>query len=690
VPTVIFQYIVPGIADGAVYALCAIGLVITYKTSGVFNFAHGAVAAAGAYMFYQFRVRNHMPWPIAFILALIVVTVIGTLFFERIARWMSEAPIVNLVVATVGVLVMIQSLETAHYGANDIPFSEYLPQHSFKLFGAFVQVSDVIITAFVLVVVGAVYFFLERSRLGTSMTAVVDSPDLLGLQGINPDAVRRVAWSIGVAFAAISGEILAPKVYVSVNTLILLVITAYGAAALGFFDSLPYTFLGAMAIGIAINVMAKYQIFSSQHITLSKLPPNVPFIVLFIVLLVVPKRYFPDREKAVFRRPRPIREFSPKVMGPSMVGGVAVLAILPFLTIHDVINRASLDQYTSMLAYAIIFASLALIVWTSGQISLCHLAFAALGAATTGQMLAHSVPYVPALLIGGLVAIPAGIIVSVPALRLSSIYVAVATFGFGILLEQVFFPSHELFGPDEQISVPRPTILGINFSTDRAYYYLTLIVTVLACALILVVRGSRLGRLLRAMSDSPVALDAHGASVNRARVSVFVISAFLAAIGGGMLAGVSQSASGSLGGTYDFTVSLIFVAVLAFCGRRPIASPFLAAFLFYVPSHIYPFFDGTWFVNHQGAIFGVLAIFVAVKGGLGSESLRVGSRASQRSGRGPGMDRIRSAPTGPIQPQPRFGASTARYPEPARGAEVLIGGPASTDTTRRPLAAGRR
>jgi branched-subunit amino acid ABC-type transport system permease component len=684
VPTVIFQYIVPGISDGAVYALCAIGLVITYKTSGVFNFAHGAVAAAGAYMFYQFRDKNHLPWPVAFVLALVVVTALGTLLFERMARWMSEAPTVYLVVATVGVLVGVQSLETAIYGANDIPFNEFLTTKHFALFGAQVQVSDIIITVFVILVVGAMYLFLERSRIGTSMTAVVDSPDLLGLQGINPDAVRRFAWMIGVAFAAISGEILAPKVYVSVNTLILLVFAAYGAAAFGFFDSLPLTFVGAMIIGLGVNLMEKY-IGGSTNAVVLGLPRNVSFGLLFLVLLVVPKRYFPDREKAVYRRLRPIREFPVKYMGPAMVIGLGVLVSLPYISIPKIIDAASIDQYTATLAYAIIFASLALIVWTSGQISLCHLAFAAFGAATAGHMIGHGVPFLLSVLIGGLVAVPAGLIVSIPALRLAPIYVAVATFGFGILAEQVLFVSHEMFGPDQQESVPRPHILGISFTGDRAYYYLTLGVTVLACISILTVRRSRLGRLLRAMSDSPVALDVHGASVNRARISVFAISAFLAAVGGAMLGGQSGSASGSPGGEFDYTHSLIFVAILAFAGRRPLSSPFFAAFVFETIK-IYPFFGGAFFQRWEGVLFGVLAIFVAVKGGLGSQPVAVGRRGAARLTGGTARDRLRQEPARPVQPAERV--------LPAGGFEQLSGnaraGLSTRSRRRRPLSEGVR
>ena len=136
------------------------------------------------------------------------------------------------------------------------------------------------------------------------------------------------------------------------------------------------------------------------------------------------------------RRFRPIATFSRPVTLSGFTLGAAVLIITPQL-----VNQADLPQYGSALGYAIIFASLGLITYTSGQISLCHLGFAALGAATTGHMLNNGVPWLLAILIGGLVTIPAGAIVSIPAIRLSGIYVAIATFGFGILLQQILYPA---------------------------------------------------------------------------------------------------------------------------------------------------------------------------------------------------------------------------------------------------------
>lgn len=636
-----FNYVIPGIADGSIYALCALGLVLTYKTSGVFNFAHGALAAAAAYMFYEFRVRDGLPWPLAMLLALILVGVIGGLILERLANWLSSAPTVTVVVATVGVLVFLQSLCTAVFGAATIQFAEFLPTTGFHIGKVLVSGGDMIITGLAMGSSVALFMFFKRARVGKAMTAVVDDSNLLSLQAINPSAVRRLAWILGSCFASISGMLLAPRLGVSVNGLILLVIAAYGAAAIGLFENLPMTVLGGVVIGIAVDYLPAFtQKFDNKIIQL--LPSNLPFLVLFATLVFVPARKLTQRGVRNARRFRPIRTFSPVVTSSWMTAGVLGLVVLPL-----VINKAHTAQYSSALGYVIIFASLGLITWTSGQISLCHLGFAAIGATTCGHALNAGVPWVIALLLGGLVTIPAGAVVAIPAIRLSGIYVAVATFGFGILLQQIFYPSFFMFGVLNRVTVPRPKILGIDFTSDRGYYYLALIVTLLACAVVLVVRRSRLGMLLRALSDSPDALDAHGTNTNVTRVLVFCIAALLAGVGGAVLAGVPESASGSAGGTFDFTVSLVFVAVLGFCGRRPLLAPFLAAFLYQVVK-IYPGFNDPTVIKYQGAIFGLLAVAVAIGPGL---NLRIrGKRAAERDGRGPIAERLEETAAKVIQP----------------------------------------
>jgi branched-subunit amino acid ABC-type transport system permease component len=647
------RVLIPGISDGSVYALAALGLVLTFKTSGVFNFAHGAVAAASAYVFYDLRIEQGLPWPVAFVISLVLVGLLGGLLLERLGSLLADVPLVNVVVATVGLLVLIQSLSTAVYGASSLQFPEFLPTAGVDIGSVRVTAGDAILTAVSLGSAGALFYLFERTRTGKAMTAVVDNPSLLSLQGTDPTVVRRLAWVLGTSFAALSGMLLAPKIGVSVGALVLLVIAAYGAAAIGLFNSLPQTVVGGLVIGITINYIPTFTA-DSTSIVVQSIPANLPFLVLFAALLVVPPHKFKTWGAKNARRLPPIRTYSPSVTAAGMGAGLFVLVLLP-----AVIDGTDLSQYSSALGFVIIFASLGLLMYTSGQISLCQMGFAAIGATTTGQLLARDVPWLLALLIGGLVTVPAGVIVAYPAIRLSGIYVAIATFGFGILLQTVAYPSELMFGLESLVEVPRPVIFGIDFTSDTGYYYLALIVTVLASAVVLAVRRSRLGLLLRALSDSPNALDAHGANTTLTRVLVFGIASFLAGIGGGIIAGTTESASGAAGGVFDFTFSLVIVAVLGFCGRRPLLSPFIAAAVFQV-TKIYPPFNDETFLQYQGVLFGAVAIAVAVAPALEARRVRGsgggsdrGRRAAERTGHGPVAERMVAANLVPVQPAAR-------------------------------------
>ncbi|MBA3745359.1 ABC transporter permease [Sporichthya sp.] len=674
------NYMVPGVADGSVYALAAIGLVLTYKTSGVFNFAHGALAATGAYVFYEGYVEQGWKWPFAFLVSLLVVGVLGGLILERLATLLASAPTVTTVVATVGLLVLLQSLMTAIYGASDKKSGDFLPTNGPRVGDVTISYGEMMITGFCLGAALALFAFFGRTRMGRAMTAVVDDPNLLALQKSNPAVVRRLSWVLGSCFATISGMLLAPKLGVSVGVLVLIVIAAYGAAAVGLFENLPLTVAGAFFIGILVNYLPS-QTQKTQSLFLQSMPRNVPFIVLLLVFLFVPARMLTERGVRNARRFKPPKAFSLPV---TAAGLAALLGLM--IAVPHVVAETDVTVYSAFVAYAIIFMSLGMLVWMSGQISLCHLGFAAIGATVSGKLMTlgffgwlplvgdKTVSWPVAVIIGGLVAIPFGAIVAIPAIRLAGIYVAIATFGFGILLQQAFYLAPVMFDGASLVQHPRPGeefsvgatskrfepvegtsagLFGIDFSNEKNYYYLALSVLVVMAAIVLLVQRSRLGALLRAMADSGVALEAHGANTNVMRIIVFCLSAFMAGVGGGVLAGVTQSASGNPGGTFDYTVSLIFVAVLGFCGRRPILSPILAAFAFQVIK-IYPPFDDPTMIKYRGVMFGALAIFVAVAPALNLNTL-LGTRGKERAldaeGGGGGSsvrDRLDVTPVRPV------------------------------------------
>jgi ABC-type branched-subunit amino acid transport system permease subunit len=403
-------------------------------------------------------------------------------------------------------------------------------------------------------------------------------------------------------------------------------VQSFGAAAIGRFTSLPLTFAGGLFIGVAENLLVR---FSVDITWLSLAQPALPFVVLFVVLLLSKPAVIADagrlRRVAASSRPAP---------PASVQRGIAVVALVVALFLPSLVG-VRIQAYSSGLVSATIFLSLGLLVWTSGQVSLCHAGFVALGATTTGHLLAHGVPWVVAVAIAGLVVVPLGFVIAVPAMRLSGIYLALATLGFGVLLQYLLYNRGFMFGQLGQLAVPRPDAswLGIDPNSDKAYYYVTLVGFLIATAIVYGVLRLRLGRLLRALSDSPLALATHGAPVNKIRLLVYGISAFMAGAAGGLsgaLAGTASSAA------YSYFSSLTLLAVLALYGTKVGVVPALSAgiALSVIPSYLTSV-RGEWFT----IVFGASAIAAALLSDRGSGGLHVSAGLQQRI-----ADRLTTSP----------------------------------------------
>ncbi|HVW32390.1 MAG TPA: ABC transporter permease [Acidimicrobiia bacterium] len=613
-------FLVAGIVTGSLYAITAMGLVLTYKTSGVFNFAHGALAAASAYLFYDLHTLHGLPWPVALVLSVAVVGMLGGALFERVVRSLGGASPASRIVATVGILLVIQGVATKRYGAEVISFPEFLPQRLYRIAGVNVGADQLISAAIAAAGAACLFAFFRLSRLGVKMRAVVDSPELLDLAGSSPERVRRQAWVIGNAFAAMSGVLLAPKIGLDAFALTMLVVQAFGAAAIGRFSSLPLTYLGALVVGVGGAVSTKYV---ADVPALAGFPSSFPFFVLFVVLLFTRKGTFSDRTP-----PRRVLAEPPDFPARWRLAGAGGL-LVGLVAVPRLVG-ARLPVFTNSVIFMLIFLSLLLLVRISGQVSLCHAAFAAVGAVSFSH-LAHGagLPWGVALIGAGLVTVPVGAAVAVPAIRLSGLYLALATFGFGILLERMLFRTGLMFGVNGFRKVARPA----GFATDVRYYYVCLAVTVVGAVVVYLLHNSRLGRLLRAMATSPVALSAHGLSVNVTRVLVFCTSAFLAGMAGALFAGLAGAASVTGFGSFQ---SLTWLTVLAIAGRGDVTAPVVAAaFIAVVPSYI----NNPSYTDLQPVFFGVAAVAAALSD-AGNGRLRVWlRRATDRY-----EDRVRRSP----------------------------------------------
>ena len=585
-------YVVIGLNTGAVYALASLGLVLTYKTSGVFNFAHGAVGMFATYAFYS--LRQHVPTTAAVLVAVLVVAPLMGLVVHVLFRRLAGAGAAAAIVASVGLLVGLQGLAVLIYGGQTRQVAAIFPTWTYRLFGVNIGIDQTLVVAIALAAALSLVGFFRFTPLGLKTKAVVDNRSLSGLVGTNAAAVTRASWMLGAAFAGASGILFAPFVNLDSVLLTLLVVAAFGAAAVGRLQSLPLTVAAAFGLGVAQSLTTK--VAGDVGIKwLVGLPSSLPFLLLFFAL-VLSRRGRLREAPTTKSMPRGAAARATRFRFPvaAMVSTVAVAAVLaPFLSGSRVLTL------TTAVAMALVFASLRLLVGLSRLLSLGQAVFVVLGATTLSHLQAAGVPYLPALLLAGLMTAPLGAALAFPALRLSSLYLGLATFGFGILAESLLFPTGLVFGSDALVTLHRPGFL----SGDLAFFYFT--VAVVAAGLVVVegVRVTRMGRILTALSDSPTAVDSLGISPLAARVITFSLSAFLAAIAGGLLGSQVLSLTPS---SFNFFHSLLWVTVLVVAGAQTFAGTALAAvFLVVVPT----VFRGL--TEWQPVFFGMTAVLLA-------------------------------------------------------------------------------
>jgi len=530
-----------GLATASIFALAASGLVLTYTTTGVFNFAHGAVGMLGAFAYWQLQVDWDWPAPIALATVLLVLApALGLLIERTIMRGLSDAPetvrivvTISLLVAMLGLGLWIWSPQEAHQP------SQLFPGHRLDLLG--VRISWHQASAFVvagLVALG-LRLLLHRTRVGLDMRASVDSRPLAQLHGARPDRSAAFAWAIGSSLAALAGILIAGSLgTLSHINLTLLIVSAYAAAMVGRLRSLPMTFLGAVLLGLADSYAIGY--IPSDNDYFSTFRFVIPVVVLFVVLLVLPNPQLRTRAASASREDVPLPSWRTALL---TAGSVVVTASV----VASILSDADALRASKIFGIALIALSLVPLTGFAGQVSLCQMSFAAIGAivmAHHGQG-GDPVGLVYAALICGAV----GAVVALPTVRLSGIYLALATAAFAVFLDRWFFtlPAFDI-GPvhvkifDLGVIAVRPLDVPGLDSTSRPTYLVVLsVIFALMYLMVVAVRRSGFGQRLLAMKDSPAACATLGLDVTRLKLAVFALSAAMAGVGGALYAGTLGS-----------------------------------------------------------------------------------------------------------------------------------------------------
>ena len=549
--------VVVGVTIGSIYAIFAMGLVVTYTTSGIFNFAQGAMGMFCAFIYWQLKVDGGMQTLVAFLLTVLVAApVLGALIERILMRRLSGAPLVAQLVVTIGLMVFLMGLAVGIWDPSSLTrqIPSFFGTTGFQLGETFVPWYRFIAIVTGLGIALALRFLLYRSRLGVSMRAVVDNRDLAALNGARPGRTSMFAWALGTSMSAVAGIFLAQELSnLSVETLTLFIVDAFAAAIIGRLKSLPLTYLGGMIIGLSISFQQNFLLWSGRW---SSARFAIPTMILFLALLFLPQARIEGR-----RITSTVTARLPSMKRATLGFGVLFAFMAVNATIWD---RIGIRNLAVVMLVAFPMLSLVPLTGWSGQISLAQITFVGVGAwalvefSTGGggvfglELFGNGSPW--GLLLAALVAVPIGLVMALPALRLQGLYLALATMAFARMSEFVIFDQPEVFGNEGKRIAPLEifgysfgepfSFLGINFGPDAAYL---LFVTAVFCVVglgVVLLRRSRFGRRLVAMRDSPAACATLGVNLFSTKLAVFGLSAAVAGLGGALL-GMQRGSAGT-------------------------------------------------------------------------------------------------------------------------------------------------
>jgi sulfate-transporting ATPase len=526
----VIRFALLGFGVGALYALASQGLIVIYRGSGVLNFALGAIGMAGAY--FEWELHNNHGWAYApaLIIGVAVSCLIGAFVHIFIMRPLRQVSPLVRVIATLGVLITIQSIAVLRYQANARFVPSVLPTNVWHIHGTIVISADrIILIAIAAASTFALWALYRYTKFGLGTTAVAENERAAASLGWSPDRVATFNWMLGCGLAGLAAILIVPIVTLQPQVLTNLVLAATAAALVAGFRSFPIAFAAGLAIGIVQTEINRY-------VHQPGVGDSVPF-VLIVIWLMITGTGLPLRDYLLQRLPT---VGSGRPNWPGIAFGVGLGVLLMATT-----SPIWIDSFTVTIATGLVLLSIVVLTGYAGQLSLAQFAIAGFGAYVAGRIMAtHGTPFWLGLIIGVAATVPLGVLFALPAVRTRGINLAIVTLGLGTAIEIIVFSNSDLTGGVSGTLIKSPHILGLNI--DSAPHPTRYGLFVLACFTLVTlavanVRRGRTGRRLVAVRTNERAAAALGISVTGAKLYAFGLSAAIAALGGILLAFRSTS-----------------------------------------------------------------------------------------------------------------------------------------------------
>ncbi len=528
----ILRFAILGLGAGAVYAITALGVVLVYRGSGVVNFAHGAIGMVGAFIFYTEREAGTPTW-VAWAWALGFAALLGAAIHLVVMRSLRRAPPISRLVATLGIFAILFSWAHGEYGDTPRIVAKLLPIDALDVLPDISIGEDRIILLSIGILLTVVLTLVYRyTRFGLATSAVAESRRATSAQGISPDLIATVNWSLGSMLAVLAAVLVVNIAGLSVVGLTLLIVPALAAALVGAFRSFPLTLLGGLLIGVLQSEIAWLQTYLTEQrgeiVTLDGWAESVPFLVIILVLVVL-GRSLPLRGDPTERPP----EVGPGRLRPVVLVPVVVVTVL---LVSFAFSTTLVEAVTTSAAFGIVVLSLVVVTGFTGQLSLAQFALAGIGGWMAASLVVdEGAPFWLAVIVGVLGAVPVGVLVGLPSLRTRGVNLAVATLGLAVVIQAWVLGDADRTGGITGLDVGAPDLFGLEIDPlhhPERYALLAVALLTIAGVLVANLRRGRAGRRLVAVRSNERAAASLGISVFGAKLYAFGLSAAIAAIGG--------------------------------------------------------------------------------------------------------------------------------------------------------------
>jgi branched-chain amino acid transport system permease protein len=633
---------VQGVVLGLLGALMAVGLGLVYRLNRVVSFAQGDLGSAPAVLAFGLVGLSGVNYFLGLATGLVAVVVLTTGVEILVVRRFARSPRLMLTVATIGLsqtLIVLSLLIPNIWGETPIGTATvHFPWHLSIGLSPIVFTADDLVGVIVSVVgLAGVALWFRFTDLGIATRATGDRRDRASMLGIPVNRLQTVTWIVAGVLSYFSVFLKAAIVGLPLDPTFGLtaLVGALGALALGGFTDLPVVAVAAVAIGTLEQGVAWDQ-------------PSQPTLVLAVIAAVVLVGMLFRQlgrsggratgsqwalasgvrdTSALLRRTVEVRLGS--------LGGAAVL--LAFLVTLPVwLGPGSLLEVSTLLVLGVVGCSIVILTGWAGQVSLGQMGFAAVGAvAGAVAMINWHWDLSLALLFAGAAGAVVAFVVGIPTLRLDGVFVAVTTLAFG-LAASGYFLDREEFSWIPAGNLPTPRLFGVAIVSQGAVFATCLGVGVLVVVAMRGLRHSRFGRVLRALSTNEKAVAGYGVDANRAKLTAFAVSGFVAGVAGCLLVVVNQQYVES---SYTETVSLAVFTATAVGGLGSVVGAVAGAALVE---------GSTVFLPPSWQLFpsalGVILVLLAFPGGVASLVFSGRDKLLEMVGRRHGISDDEAAP----------------------------------------------